>query len=101
MKEPDIPVCRTMEVLQKKFCTNGHLFKTQKLEVRHRLCVVSWSNIAYLAWLVEKTGHEKPQKSKMKTIVLQVWGSKTGHVFVVVVQRYLLNRLTGTFLLVS
>lgn len=37
MKEPDIPVCRTMEVLQKKFCTNGHLFKTQKLEVRHRL----------------------------------------------------------------
>ena len=37
----------------------------------------------------------------MKTIVLQVWGSKTGHVFVVVVQRYLLNKLTGTFLLVS
>lgn len=49
MKEPDIPVCRTMEVLQKTFCTNGHLFKTQELEVRHRLCVVSWSNIAYLA----------------------------------------------------
>ena len=37
----------------------------------------------------------------MKTIVLQVWGSKTGHVFVVVVQRYLLNKLKGTFLLVS
>ena len=37
MKEPDIPVCRTMEVLQKKFCTNGHLFKTQKLEVRLRV----------------------------------------------------------------
>ena len=37
----------------------------------------------------------------MKTTVLQVWGSKTGHVFVVVVQRYLLNKLTGTFLLVG
>ena len=37
----------------------------------------------------------------MKTIVLQVWGSKTGHVFLVVVHRYLLNKLKGTFLLVS
>ena len=39
IKEPNIPICRNMEVLQKKFCTNGHLFKTQKLEVRHCLCV--------------------------------------------------------------
>lgn len=39
MKELDIPTSRNMKVLQKKFCTKGHLFKTQKLEVRHRLCV--------------------------------------------------------------
>ena len=39
MKQPDIPICRTIEVLQKKFSTNEQLFKTQKLEVRHRLCV--------------------------------------------------------------
>ena len=93
-KEPDIPICRNMEVLQKKFCTNGHLFKTQKLEVRHRLCVqLRGPNVAYLAQLVEKPGYEKRQKSKMKTIVLQVWDYQTGHIFVVV-QNYLLERFS-------